>query len=598
MSERMQALLSRAAEEQLIEQRQVSSVLGELRGLITGLAEQLRSTASSARLDSLGGDLTALSTELRQSTAALGERVDALARALDEQRSSSASGTADQGSGMQALAVRTSALADDLSVHSAALERLTAAVDGLQHFPDALAGLQGELSGLHDQLGPLAEVRTTLVELTARTGELEAVRPELAALGTRLQGLATLTANDLVRARDGLQSAMTERLDRLEVLAGRPALTQEGLEAALAPLLGHLATGPQVVDRLSGLEGRLTALEDRLGGVASQLGSVAELVGGLPGVAGELRAVRAGVGALQEDSRLPTLLLGVAGLREDLEDVAQRLAEVQVPTADAVAVAVEAQLIDPLVDALAPRVAELVLSRVAATLVEQVAGSVTASVQQGLAERVRAVAGESERRISAHVDEAVLVLAEALLRRRRVLRSGAAALGAGLEDVGAAGAAQVPAVPAQVPAEVLRPGGQRVVTSPAAAPAVALAEGSEQPDAADEPALDESGAGAGIDLVPDDEVPATDGEVPDEDDTAVAAAQANPAGQDAAPGAATEELPSATEAALDESGAGAGVSMRSVMAADGDEPDGSGRTGVEAEGVEGADRRAWWRPGS
>ena len=61
MSERMQALLSRAAEEQLVEQRQVSAVLGELRGLITGLGEQLRSTASSARLDSLGGDVTSLS---------------------------------------------------------------------------------------------------------------------------------------------------------------------------------------------------------------------------------------------------------------------------------------------------------------------------------------------------------------------------------------------------------------------------------------------------------------------------------------------------------------------------------------------------------
>ena len=62
------------------------------------------------------------------------------------------------------------------------------------------------------------------------------------------------------------------------------------------------------------------------------------------------------------------------------------------------------------VDELAPRVAELVLTRVAATLVEQVSGSVTAHVQDGLAERVRAETADSERRISAHVDEAVLAL--------------------------------------------------------------------------------------------------------------------------------------------------------------------------------------------
>ena len=502
MSERMQALLSRAAEEQLIEQRQVSSVLGELRGLITGLGEQLRGTATSARLEGLGGDVSSLSAELRGSTTALGERVDALARTVDEQGASTSSSLATQGSGLQSLAVRTSGLADDLSTHSAALERLTAAVDALQHFPDALGGLQSEIAGLHDQLDPLAEVRTTLVELNARTGELEAVRPELAALGHRLQGLATLTANDLVRARDGLQSLMTERLDRLEA---RPVLTQEGLDSALAPLLAHVATGPQVVDRLGGLDDRLTALEERLGALGQQLATVGELAGGVPAVAGDLsrvaarveeltelraevQAVGAGVVSLQEDTPLPSLVLGVAGLREDVEDVAVRLTELHVPTAEAVAVAVEQQVVEPLVDVLAPRVAELVLSRVAATLVEQVAASVTTSVQSGLTERVRVATADSERRISAHVDEAVLVLAEALLRRRRVIRSGGA-LGSGVEDGGQG------AGPAPVPAASEAPAAQPVVSSPPAA--AGSVDGPAQVD--QEAALDESGASAGAD---------------------------------------------------------------------------------------------------
>jgi len=293
MAERMQALLARAAEEQLTEQRQVSSVLGELRALITGLGEQLRSTASSARLDSLGGDVCSLS-----------------------------------------------------------------------------AGL----SALHDQLSPLPGVRTALVELT-------------------------------------------ERLDRLEALTSRPVLSQEGLEGALAPLLAQLE--------------ELTVLR------------------------AEVDAVRAGVVSLQEDTPLPSLVLDVAGLREDVAAVALRVADVRVPTAEAVAVAVEGQLVDPLVDALAPRVAELVLDRVAATLVEQVADSVTVSVQQGLTERVRAVSAESERRISAHVDEAVLVLAEALLRRRRLLRSVAGGLAEPPEDGGAPPEAAVASGPDAGPRPVV-----------------------------------------------------------------------------------------------------------------------------------------------
>jgi hypothetical protein len=252
---------------------------------------------------------------------------------------------------------------------------------------------------------------------------------------------------------------------------------------------------------------------------------------------------------------------------------------------------VEAQVVAPLVDALAPRVAELVLSRVAATLVEQVAGSVTASVQQGLAERVRAATVESERRISAHVDEAVLVLAEALLRRRRVLRSGAAALGAGLEDVGAAEAGQVADVSAQVPEEVPGSGRQRVVTFPAAVPAGSLAEGLRQPDAADEAALDESGAGAGLDLVPDGAAP-------------VDAAPVDAAPVDAAP----------VDALVDESGAMAGADLapgdgdqaaerRTSEAQSGDpavEGSAVGERAVKdsAAGIDPAVQGSTWRPGS
>lgn len=64
----------------------------------------------------------------------------------------------------------------------------------------------------------------------------------------------------------------------------------------------------------------------------------------------------------------------------------------------------------------ADAVAELVLERAAHTLVPQVAAAVR--------EDLRETSEAAERRIVEHVDEAVLALAEALLRRRRGSRTG------------------------------------------------------------------------------------------------------------------------------------------------------------------------------
>ena len=68
---------------------------------------------------------------------------------------------------------------------------------------------------------------------------------------------------------------------------------------------------------------------------------------------------------------------------------------------------------------LAAQVADLVVARQTETLVPQT----TAAVLDGVADRVgppvRQAAERTEQRLTAHVDEAVLALAEALLRRRR-----------------------------------------------------------------------------------------------------------------------------------------------------------------------------------
>ena len=379
MSDRMQELLARAADEQLNEQRQVSAVLIELRQLVTGLAEQLRGTASSARLDLLGGEVMSLSADLRTSTASLRERFEGLGHRVDEQAAATTEIVTSNGSGTEALAVRVSALGGDLASQGEAIGRLADSLGTLSGSPDALAALRREVSGLRDQLAPLGEVASGLADLTARIDGVEALRPDVAAVSAKLDGLASVT--DLTRTRDSLVSALGARLDRLEEAAARPVLSEEQLTTALAPVLARF-------DALASLR------DDVIG-------------------------LRVGVSGLQDDTRLPALVRGVAALHQDVGQLGERVAAVTVPSAEAVATAVQAQVTERLVDELAPRVADLVLSRVAATLVEQVSGSVTTNVQDGLTEKIRAAAADSERRISAHVDEAVLALAEALLRRRR-----------------------------------------------------------------------------------------------------------------------------------------------------------------------------------
>ena len=81
VSDRMRALLSRAAEEQLLEQRQVSAVLGELRALVADVDERL---ATGEQVERVAAEVRALSarvearldaTEAR--SAELEERVEA-----------------------------------------------------------------------------------------------------------------------------------------------------------------------------------------------------------------------------------------------------------------------------------------------------------------------------------------------------------------------------------------------------------------------------------------------------------------------------------------------------------------------------------------
>jgi ubiquinone biosynthesis protein UbiJ len=330
------------------------------------------------------------------------------------------------------------------------------------------------VAGMHDRLVPLAEIRAALVELQSRGNAAESLGPELAALTDRAEALAT--AADL----DGLRETVAHLAGRLDVLAGRPVLGTADVSAALAPVhqrLDELGSREADAERTTALHGRLDGLDESLGEVRGHLADVRDAVAGLPALAADLTGVAgqvAELGRLRGDvqgvqERLAVLQDGspevadaLAALRAEVAGLADDVGGFVVPTAEQVAAAVSARVTGQLVDELAPRVAEIVLARIGPTVVEQVVGQVADRVVGGVTtpvlEGVRASAAASERRLRTHTDEAILALAEALLRRRRALR------------LDAPEAQEIPA------AAVPLPGGTDCVAESAAAAAADVAE--------------------------------------------------------------------------------------------------------------------------
>src|SRR4051794_24168655 len=254
VSERMQALLSRAVEEQVTAERSVAQALAEVRAQVTAVGEGLRGAASGVALERLRADLAALAGELRSSTAGLGDRFDVLGRRLDDQDQrllSAGNNTAELGG-------RFDAVSSEVAAQAAAVQRLTATVGALAAFPEALAALQRDIAGLHDRLAPLGDVRAGMADLQARASAAEALKPELEALNARAETFAT--AVDLNRLRDSIVSAVGDRVAALP----QNAVTAADLTEALAPVqerVEALAAGGPAVERLQSLETRLTGLE-------------------------------------------------------------------------------------------------------------------------------------------------------------------------------------------------------------------------------------------------------------------------------------------------------------------------------------------------
>src|SRR6478672_3386574 len=265
VSERMQALLSRAVEEQVTAERSVAQALAEVRAQVTAVGEGLRGAASGVALERVRSDLATLAGELRASTTGLGDRFDVLGRRLDDQGQQ----LAGTGASTAELSGRFDAVSSEVAAQAAAVQRLTSTVSALAAFPEALAALQRDIAGLHDRLAPLGDVRAGMADLQARQSAAEELKPELAALNARAETFAT--AVDLNRLRDSIVSAVTDRIGALP----QTALTADDLTTALGPVqerVEALAAGGAAVERIQSLETRLTGMESTLGQIAERLG--------------------------------------------------------------------------------------------------------------------------------------------------------------------------------------------------------------------------------------------------------------------------------------------------------------------------------------
>src|SRR4051812_8424902 len=85
MSERMQSLLSRAVEDQLTEQRQLAGALTEVRAQLSQLGSQLQALhGGAAPGPQLDQALGAIAGNVRDAVRLLGERLDGVARLVQE----------------------------------------------------------------------------------------------------------------------------------------------------------------------------------------------------------------------------------------------------------------------------------------------------------------------------------------------------------------------------------------------------------------------------------------------------------------------------------------------------------------------------------
>lgn len=362
MSERMQSLLSRAVEDQLSEQRQLAGALTELRAQLSQLATQLQSvqTGGAPSGPQVDQALGAIAGNLRDAVRLLAERLDGIARLVQE-----------RGHDLAEQRAAIDELKAAVEGHSKALGGMTGGLSALPAFGERIDALQGGLGGLSQRLSGLEELTAAVAALHQRSDALDSGLRELRQAFT---GVAS-------------RAAQLPGREDLEAVSGRVAESVDGLGGRLSRLETSV---PSLFERLD-------ALAEANAEVASSLASITDRLGAA-GAAGTTGTVDGGE---------------LAGLRDEIAALREHLESSEAGDDDVQALM---ERLDELHEALLG--GDGVVARLQA-----LEGTGPAEGSQGpsadeIDQIVAAAVAESERRLSEHIDEAILTLAEALLRRR------------------------------------------------------------------------------------------------------------------------------------------------------------------------------------
>ena len=364
MSDRMQSLLSRAVEDQLSEQRQIAGVLSDLR------AQLQRITSDIAGLRAEGGSsgasdsaLASVSADVREAVRLLGERLDGVGRLVQQ-----------RGSDLAELRAATDQLHTVVRGQGEALGGIGNGLAALPAFGERIGGLQDNLAALHERLTGLDRVGDTVTALQQRVEAvdqgLRELRSAFAAIGARMAELPGRADLDAVAGRSATPLAeLGQRLAELD--SGISALTAQVTSLAARPEPGGQvdALRAELARFAEATHEEIDVVQQRLVAVDRRLDEVIEAL-----TPAEPEEADHGADGAEEEYAEDPVLAELVDLREAL------LGE----------------------DGLA--------ARVEAAGAEDIDARVTSAVEQAVA--------ASEERLTAHIDEAVLALAEALLRRR------------------------------------------------------------------------------------------------------------------------------------------------------------------------------------
>ena len=382
MSERMQSLLSRAAEDQLAEQRQLAGVLTDLRAQLQSIAADVASLRGQPGegAGSVEGALASVAAEVREAVRLLGERLDGLSRLV-----------AQRGTDLAELNAASSALQSAVRGHGEALAGLGNGLAALPSFGERIGGLQNNVGALHERLAGLDELTGSVVALQQRVEGvdhgLRELRSAFAAIGARMAELPG--RGDLDAAADRSTAALAGLDERLAGLDQRLGRLEEALRAvpeAVAEVLRRDAPDPSLA---------LRPLHDRLDGIAAAHAETAAATGDrLAALEGRTAEV------------LEALTPASDGETDDGADSdAEHDLEPEDPVATELAELREALLGE-------------------GGIVERLEAAGEQDLDEKVAAAVERAVAASEERLSTHFDEAVLALAEALLRRRTTRPSG------------------------------------------------------------------------------------------------------------------------------------------------------------------------------